>query len=154
MKIGTRSSRPIPIEIGGKPYLLPVWKRDDWKNFSAKLEADRIEEATKHLKSDVEKAKARAYFPLAPLTYNDLRQRAGTVDGIHEVVTQSLKAAKVDDDTIKTILHDTPMNDIEALAFMLAGFMEVPDTEVQPPPDFTDGQKPDSNPSAETKNET
>lgn len=143
MKLTTRSNTPIPISIGDKDYSLPPLKREDWIAFGAKLDDERAQKATAHLSDPNQKAKQLAYFPIAPLTYNELRQFVQSVAGIHAVVRASLAKVGVDEPTIAAILEGN-MDDLQALAFMLAGLIPVGDEQGGPPPDFTSGQKGES----------
>jgi hypothetical protein len=121
MRLGSRTTRSIPIEIGDKTYTLAQWKRDDWKAWGDKLDARRMEEAIRDVSDPQLRARITAYFPQAPFTLPDLLARVDTTWGTDEIVSQALLKAGVPADQIQTVLDNTDHNDLHQLAVGLIG---------------------------------
>lgn len=149
VRFSTRLKAPIPLEIDVAPvvkehandddeithreygpevikeFMVPRFRRGDWKAWGARIDADRRREVVGDLTPE-QGARLLLMYPLQPLTHNDMIARIATVEGTGRIVETCWRRAGVPEHAIVRAVEEGDADEqaMETLAMMLAGVVD------------------------------
>lgn len=119
------NKEPIYVNVMGKNYALPRFRRRDWKEWRAKEMSERTEDATKGMVPE-QRARVLLLFPPQPLTTPEMRKRVYTMEGTGHVFRTCAERGGVPAAVIDQIVDDGEVDemDLETIAVLLASMAD------------------------------
>lgn len=152
IKFNRANRQPVPLQIDGKDYLFPRFNRNDWDELQTKIDALRLEEATRGMYK-LDRARLLNLYPQEPLTRQGLYSYVYTRDVAAHIFKTCAARAGVDDETIADWVEGEGMSevDIETVALMLASIVDP--SEVSARMQENEARERAANGDADTSNE-
>lgn len=101
----SQSDSPVEIKIDGTAYKLPRFLLRQMIDYSATLRREQVETATAHLNAD-DKARFLTYFQPPAIDLMEMSRWCLSAEGVLVVCERQLKAGKVPDELVKSLLDN------------------------------------------------
>jgi hypothetical protein len=114
---------PVVVNVNGTPYNFARFRRRDWVDWGAAIDAERNAAATEGLEPQ-ERARLLMVFPPQPVTHNELAARIATPAGVERIIRACGERGGVPKDVLDQLLEDGNEIELESLAMILASVID------------------------------
>lgn len=133
MNFSTAFDSPVVVKIDGEELKLPRFTVNDFVEWGAALDAERLEKATADFDED-QKFRAIAYGGVNPIDFHQLTYLVQTPAGILHIDRTCMGKAGVSEEKIQRYLAAVKPGDLRFLAMLLTGLVNEPDPAAPKPP--------------------